>query len=350
MWKLINITFLFAILIAVTMVFNLSDVGLAQSDQASTLGPPQPEGGNATVVGVDQPDNCLRIRSGPGTEYDVIGCANMGDELKITGVWTSNDWAQLEDNGWVYGPKISADLRPPETAYSEPPTYAVTEGVVPDYDDSAYLPDYGYDTYYYGGAPIFFYNVAAWHRCHPWWWWRGCQAWWWQNGFHGRRPWDTNSFRNFSGTKGVNFAAVERANISALNSRGITTRSASIASSNVSKFNVNPSNITSSSVSRLNANRFNANPSNIRAFNANQFNTNRFGSGTTNAFRSRIFSTPYRSPSGSVNTFDSPTFSMPRTFSFGGSQFGGISRSGALTSLHIGASGLHPMGGAVGHR
>ena len=202
MWKLINTTYLLAILIAMAMVFNIPSVGLAKSNQASTPPSPQPKGGIATVVGVDQPDNCLRIRSGPGSQYDVIGCANMGDRLKITGVWTSNDWAQLADNGWVYGPQISTDLRPPRTAYSGPPTYDVSEVAVPDYDDWAYLPDYGYDTYWYGDVPIFIYNVAVWRWCHPWWWWHGLQAWWWRDGFHGRRHWDPHSFRNFARTRG----------------------------------------------------------------------------------------------------------------------------------------------------
>ncbi len=39
--------------------------------------------GVGTVVQVDQPDNCLRIRSGPGNSYDVIGCAPMGAQLNL---------------------------------------------------------------------------------------------------------------------------------------------------------------------------------------------------------------------------------------------------------------------------
>ncbi len=69
MWKLINTTYLLAILIAMAMVFNISSVSLAKSNQAGTPPSPQPKGGIATVVGVDQPDNCLRIRSGPDSQY-----------------------------------------------------------------------------------------------------------------------------------------------------------------------------------------------------------------------------------------------------------------------------------------
>jgi len=316
-------TCIIATLLALAMAVNIPNIGLAQDNQPAPpqnqtgAQAPQPVGDVATVIGVDQPDNCLRIRSGPGNDYDVIGCANMGDQLKITGVWTSNDWAQLADNGWVYGPQISTDLRPPRTAYSSAPTYVVSQ-VVPDYDDWSYLPDYGYDTYWYGAVPIFFYNAAIWRWCHPWWWWHGCQAWWWRDGFHGRRPWNANSFRNFANTRGVNFAATQRANVSALNRMGRTTRSASIASSNVNQFNVNRSNITSP--------------------NINRFNTNTFRSGSTNAFRSgtfstpnRTFSTPYRSFSTPYRSFSTPqtfrSFSSPRSFSMGSSgvrSFGGF--------------------------
>ncbi len=313
---------------------------------------PQPKGAAATVIGVDQPDNCLRIRSGPGNQYDVIGCANMGDQLKITGVWTSNNWAQLADNGWVYGPEIQTDLRPPRTAYSRPPAYVVSEVGVPDYDDWAYLPDYGYDTYWYGDVPIFFYNVAIWRWCHPWWWWHGLQAWWWQDGFHGQRQWDEHSFKNFATARGANFGAAERNNMSGLNRMGRTNRSASIASSNVNRFNANRSNITSPNVNRFNANRsnirssnegrfnanrFNANRSGIRSFNANGFNANRFRSGSTNAFRSRNFSGPTRTFS-TPNTFRN--FSTPRSFSMGNSGVRSFSASpGRGFSGHAGMSG-----------
>jgi uncharacterized protein YgiM (DUF1202 family) len=74
------------ILIVLTMAANIPTVTLAQNSQPAQVQTgqtgrqvPQPQGGVATVVGVDQPDNCLRIRSGPGNSYDVIGCANMGD-------------------------------------------------------------------------------------------------------------------------------------------------------------------------------------------------------------------------------------------------------------------------------
>ncbi len=69
----------FATLIAVVMIAELPNTSLAQDTQSPQIAPgqpggqvPQPKGGVATVIGVDQPENCLRIRSGPGDSYDII--------------------------------------------------------------------------------------------------------------------------------------------------------------------------------------------------------------------------------------------------------------------------------------
>lgn len=325
-----------AMLVALTLAISIPGVSLAQSGQSSQLpayqsyvaGPaaqvaspnqigqtgrpiPQPKGGIATVVGVDQPENCLRIRSGPGSEYDIIGCAALGQQLNITGVWTSNNWAQLADNGWVYGPQIQTDLRAPLAAYSRAPSYVVTEEVTPDYGDWAYLPDYGYDTYWYGGIPIFFYNIGVWYRYHPWWWHRGHQTWWWKDGHHGRRAWNAAAFNNYV--------------------RAGTNRN----------FATNRSNISSPNITR--------------------FNTNRFGSGSTKAFRSRTFSSPNTFRSGSANAFRSRSFSSPHfsTRSFSGPSFRARSFSSPARMGSVGArsfsigrmgGGRAFRGGFGGHR
>lgn len=237
----------------------------------------------------------------------MIGCAKMGEKLNITGVWTSNDWAQLADNAWVYGPQIQTDLRPPRTAFSRSPRYVVTEDVQPDYGDWAYLPDYGYDRYWYGGVPLFFYDINVWQRYHPWWWHRGHQAWWWQGGHRGRRAWNATQFRNFARTGPSGAAVTNRANVSSFNRTG--TRSS-----------------------------FTTNRSNISPSNVNRFNTNRFRSGSTNAFRSRTFSSPHTFRSGPTNAFRSRTFSNPSGFRSG--NFGARTFSGP----HIGG-GDHFGGG-----
>jgi uncharacterized protein YraI len=93
-----------------------------------------PLGGEATVALVDKPDLCLRIRSGPGTGYDKVGCAELASKLQLTGVWTSDNWAQVEApvKGWVLASQITSDLKPLKTTttvatpqWSEPATSTV---------------------------------------------------------------------------------------------------------------------------------------------------------------------------------------------------------------------------------
>ncbi|MBI5570101.1 MAG: hypothetical protein HY914_09160 [Desulfomonile tiedjei] len=68
---------------------------------------------DATVVGVDPPENCLRIRRGPSSAYEVVGCAKLGDKVRLTGVFSGdNRWAQLTDNGWVFSCQIKTDFKP----------------------------------------------------------------------------------------------------------------------------------------------------------------------------------------------------------------------------------------------
>lgn len=78
------------------------------SRQPMDTGPP--EGPMALVTGVDQPENCLRVRSGPGVRYEKIGCANRGESLALTGM-VENGWAQLREpvQGWVSGSQIRAE-------------------------------------------------------------------------------------------------------------------------------------------------------------------------------------------------------------------------------------------------
>jgi hypothetical protein len=71
----------------------------------------------AVVVGVDSPEGCLRIRTGPSTSAPIIGCAELGSRLRLTGVW-SDRWAEIARpiRGWVYGPQIQGPAVPPFVA------------------------------------------------------------------------------------------------------------------------------------------------------------------------------------------------------------------------------------------
>ncbi|MDQ7781891.1 MAG: hypothetical protein RDU20_03365 [Desulfomonilaceae bacterium] len=80
----------------------------------------QAEGGRAIVARIDRPENCLRVRSGPGTSYDIIGCASKGDTLVLTGTFSEEGrWAQLDNNGWVFFDQLETDVARPQVMASE---------------------------------------------------------------------------------------------------------------------------------------------------------------------------------------------------------------------------------------
>jgi hypothetical protein len=93
--------------------------------QTATRASDRPAGPVGIVTRVDLPDNCLRIRSGPGVNYPKIGCASQGESLQLTGS-VQNGWAEVQGpvQGWVSGGQIRADgLFPPSRAtsgYSSP--------------------------------------------------------------------------------------------------------------------------------------------------------------------------------------------------------------------------------------
>ena len=84
----------------------------------------KPVGGDGVVISIDRPELCLRIRSGPGLGFDKVGCAEMASKLELTGVWSANNWAQVESpvKGWVLASQINSVLaREPTIARSSGP-------------------------------------------------------------------------------------------------------------------------------------------------------------------------------------------------------------------------------------
>jgi uncharacterized protein YraI len=63
----------------------------------------------ATVISVDNPEQCLRVRGGPGTDQEKVGCLPRGAMLKLTGT-VQNGWAQIVEPmaGWVTARQIQA--------------------------------------------------------------------------------------------------------------------------------------------------------------------------------------------------------------------------------------------------
>jgi len=103
------------------LILALAAFGSGDSALAST----------AVVVGADTPDGLLRVRSGPGAQYEVIGWVKRGDVLELTGVRTNSNWAEVSAPipGWVY----AGQIRP--TSYAQvPPAYIyAVPGVVAPY-------------------------------------------------------------------------------------------------------------------------------------------------------------------------------------------------------------------------
>lgn len=109
--------------------------------EMSTLSPMR---GTAVVVGVDLPENCLRIRSGPGSSYAVAGCAARGESLRLTGLWSETNWAQIDrpTGGWVYSSQIGTNL----VAFRSPPVGypSGSTGYVQPPEVSVYTPGFSY--------------------------------------------------------------------------------------------------------------------------------------------------------------------------------------------------------------
>ena len=81
------------------------------------LGSRSPE---ASVIGIDNPEQCLRVRKGPGINYEKIGCLPKGAKVNLTGT-VQKDWAQIVEPmaGWVTARQIQAPgLFPAEAATS----------------------------------------------------------------------------------------------------------------------------------------------------------------------------------------------------------------------------------------
>ncbi|HMK35838.1 MAG TPA: SH3 domain-containing protein [Desulfomonilaceae bacterium] len=104
------------------------------------------QSGPARVVSVDSPEMCLRVRSGPGTSYSVVGCAAMGERVGLTGVWSNTDWAEIDQplSGWVAGSQIRMIVA---TNAPAPVEYEIAAPIVNEY---YYSPSYVYGPYWYG--------------------------------------------------------------------------------------------------------------------------------------------------------------------------------------------------------
>lgn len=97
----------------------------------------------ATATPVTDPEvrteSAMNVRSGPGTNYTIVGALNAGDVARITGKNEAGDWWQISFAGavgWVYGPLVTTSgetggvtiaAAPPPPPTAVPPTAAPVE-------------------------------------------------------------------------------------------------------------------------------------------------------------------------------------------------------------------------------
>lgn len=123
--------------------------------------------GIGTVTDVDRPEMCLRIRTGPGVDYDVVGCASMDERLRLTGFWNENNWIEIEGPmpGWVSATQIRTGLNVVAYPPPAPVTTVVRETVVPV--PYAYPVPRPYPVYYgYPAYPYFPYRYPIYRRAY----------------------------------------------------------------------------------------------------------------------------------------------------------------------------------------
>lgn len=76
----------------------------ATEEAPAAMEPPESDA-KVTVLGE------MNIRSGPGTDYEVIGDAVAGEEFAITGKNSEGNWWQLDfrgESGWIFAPYVIA--------------------------------------------------------------------------------------------------------------------------------------------------------------------------------------------------------------------------------------------------
>lgn len=137
----------------------------------------EPQSGPATVARVDQPENCLKVRDGPGSQFEVVGCLAKGDTLTLTGYWTKDNWAQVSApiEGWVYAGQITTNLAPSYQPRAVPVRRASGVSYPVYYEGPIIEDDDVYDYYYDYAYPVLSYAYGG----YPWY--------WWWNRYHNKR-------------------------------------------------------------------------------------------------------------------------------------------------------------------
>ncbi|MDQ7782051.1 MAG: SH3 domain-containing protein [Desulfomonilaceae bacterium] len=124
-----------------------------------------PQSAPAVVTGVDQPENCLRVREGPGSEFEVVGCLAHGETLTLTGLWSENNWAEISHpvSGWVHAAQIGTGLDPSYPTRTSPVREVVVESYPTLYPEDLIVDPYFYDYNYAYPLGAYIYGAYPWY-------------------------------------------------------------------------------------------------------------------------------------------------------------------------------------------
>lgn len=78
-----------------------ADTSAAPSTSAEVSPQPTPEPVYINIGTVHDVSNYLNIRSGPGTEFDILGTAKQGDRFTVLVEFYSANWHQVEYEGGI---------------------------------------------------------------------------------------------------------------------------------------------------------------------------------------------------------------------------------------------------------
>jgi hypothetical protein len=84
----------------------------------------------ATITPSASANTAANLRSGPGTNYPIIGSAQSGETLRITARNPAGDWLQLASGAWIAANLVDHAPAVP-LAITIPPTPAPTQTPVP---------------------------------------------------------------------------------------------------------------------------------------------------------------------------------------------------------------------------
>lgn len=122
---------LFALLLCITLAGCGNDNAKTTPKASETPAPseeptptPTQEPVYVKIGTVHDVDSYLKIRSGPGTEYDVLGKAYSGDRFLVLTEYYSDSWHQIDFNGgiaYVHANylNVTEEQAPVETTASE---------------------------------------------------------------------------------------------------------------------------------------------------------------------------------------------------------------------------------------